>query len=431
MRRQLIGTIRRFTTCLGIGLAVGVLAAAAASAQTSSPAGLEAAPPVAARPVDASRGKPKAVPADKHIKAKAKPDSRAQASTAVSATDPIVALIDDDPITAYEIEQRSRLMSLQSNIGERAHENFNRLVQADSTQQRLRQVLQETIRANQGKTRDQILAIFEERKQQIAAALQQEAVDSARASVLPGLKKAALEELIEERLKLHEARRLNVSVDDAQVDAIIRGLAERNNMTADQFAQHIRAMGADIYSMRARYVVGLAWAEVVRRRFSMQVSITEREIDRMVSSSPDAPDEVELHIHRITLAAPGKLDQKVMAQRFEEADRLRRQFGGCKSSAVLAAKVQDAKFEDLGHQKPSVIQEPTRSLLVNAKEGEMVPPNMSANGVELYAVCGRKVIKGDETKRDRAAQELRQKEFEILAKRHLRDLRQDAHIEYR
>jgi peptidyl-prolyl cis-trans isomerase SurA len=41
------------------------------------------------------------------------------------------------------------------------------------------------------------------------------------------------------------------------------------------------------------------------------------------------------------------------------------------------------------------------------------------------------VLKGDETKRDRAAQELRQKEFEILAKRHLKNLRQDAHIEYR
>jgi peptidyl-prolyl cis-trans isomerase SurA len=413
---------------------MGVLAgAAAAAAQTSPPArpGFGAAPPTAARPGGALLGKPKTEPAEKQTKAKAKPGGSAQASTASTAADPIVALVDDDPITAYEIEQRSRLMSLQSNIGERAHENFKRMVQADSTQQRLRQLLQETIRANQGRSRDEILAIFEERKQQMAATLQQQAVDSARASVLPGLKKAALEELIDERLKIHEARRLNVSVEATQVDGIIRGLAERNNMTADQFAQHIRGMGADIYSMKSRYVASLAWAEVIRRRFSMQVSITERDIDRMVSSSPDTPDEVELHIHRITLAAPGKLDQKVMAQRFEEADRLRRQFGGCKSSAALATKVQDAKFEDLGLQKPSVIQEPTRSLLSNAKEGEMVPPNMSANGVELYAVCGRKVIKGDETKRDRAAQELRQKEFEILAKRHLRDLRQDAHIEYR
>ena len=425
-------------------MATGVLAwplVAGAQPSTDTQPGFVTAVQPAAPPLDAARGQA----AGKRTKAKAKPDGAPPPSHAVKAAAPapdrtgkgagsgqsIVALVNDDPITAYEIEQRSRLMALQSNIGERAHESFKRLVQADSTQQRLRQVLQETIRANQGKAREQILAIFEERKQQFAANLQQQAVESARASVLPGLRKNALEELIEERLKLHEARRLNVSIDDAQVDNIIRGLAERNNMTLEQFAQHARGMGADIQAMRARYVASLAWAEVIRRRFSMQVTITERDIDRMVSNSPDAPDEVELHIHRITLAAPGKLDQKIMAQRFEEADRLRRQFAGCKSSAALAAKAQDGKFEDLGHHKPSVIQEPTRSLLVNAKDGEMVPPNMSANGVELYAVCGRRMIKGDETKRDRAAQELRQKEFEILAKRHLRDLRQDAHIEYR
>jgi peptidyl-prolyl cis-trans isomerase SurA len=403
MRQESKGFIRLFSTCHGLA-AAGVLAwAAAAGAQTSAPT-LPGATPAA-------------------------PPARAEKGTGSKQS--IVALVNDDPITAYEIEQRSRLMSLQSNISERAHETFKRLVQSDGTQQRLRQVLQETIRANQGRTREQILAMFEERKQQFAAALQQQAVESARASVLPGLKKAALEELIEERLKLHEARRLKVSIDETQIDAIIRGLAERNSMTIEQFAQHVRGMGADIYSMRSRYLVGLAWAEVVRRRFSMQVSITERDIDRMVSASPDAPDEVELHLHRITLAAPGKLDQKIMARRFEEADRLRRQFSGCKSTAAVAAKVQDARFEDLGHQKPSVIQEPTRSLLVNAKDGEMVPPNMSTNGIELYAVCSRKVLKGDETRRDRAAQELRQKEFEMLAKRHLRDLRQDAHIEYR
>jgi peptidyl-prolyl cis-trans isomerase SurA len=432
MRRQFKGSIRLVFTRWGISIAAaGVLAGPlVAGAQTSSET-----PPGYGAPAPAG-GQSKSGAGDKRAKAKASgavktaaPDSSPGKGSGGGQA--IVALVNDDPITAYEIEQRSRLMALQSNIGERAHETFKRMVQADGTQQRLRQVLQETIRANQGKTREEILAIFEERKQQFAANLQQQAVESARASVLPGLRKGALEELIEERLKLHEANRLNVSVEDAQVDNIIRGLAERNNMTLEQFAQHARGMGADINAMRARYVASLAWAEVVRRRFSMQVTITERDIDRMVSNSPDAPDELELHIHRITLAAPGKLDQKIMAQRFEEADKLRRQFSGCKSSAALAAKAHDAKFEDLGHHKPSAIQEPTRSLLVNAKDGEMVPPNMSANGVELYAVCGRKVLKGDETKRDRAAQELRQKEFEILAKRHLKNLRQDAHIEYR
>jgi peptidyl-prolyl cis-trans isomerase SurA len=82
-------------------------------------------------------------------------------------------------------------------------------------------------------------------------------------------------------------------------------------------------------------------------------------------------------------------------------------------------------------RKPSSVPEPTRSLLLEAKDGQMVPPNMASQGVELYAVCGRKVTRGDDKVREQVAQELQQKEFEVLAQRHLRDLRQDAHIEYR
>ena len=343
----------------------------------------------------------------------------------------IVVLVNDEPITAYEIDQRTRLMALGANLGERAQENFKRLVQQDSTNQRLRQILQETIEANQGKSREQVLAIFEQRKAQFAQALQRQAIDNARASVLPGYRKEALEELIEERLKLQEAKRVSIAIEDSQVDDIIRGLAERNKMTIDQFAKHLKGMGTDIESMRARFRASLAWQGVVRRRFSAQVAVSPREIDRMVSTAAgEAQDETELQLHRITLTISGKIDQKIMARRLDEAERIARGFKGCTTTAAVA-KAENAKFEDLGMRKPSSVPEPTRSLLLNAKDGEMVPPNMSSRGVELYAVCTRKTIKADDKKREQVAQDLQQKEFEVLAKRHLRDLRQDAHIEYR
>jgi peptidyl-prolyl cis-trans isomerase SurA len=81
--------------------------------------------------------------------------------------------------------------------------------------------------------------------------------------------------------------------------------------------------------------------------------------------------------------------------------------------------------------KPSSIAEPTRSMLLAAKDGDVLPPTTAANGIEIYAVCGRRPIKADEKQRELAQDELKSKEIEILAKRHLRDLRQDAHIEYR
>jgi peptidyl-prolyl cis-trans isomerase SurA len=423
-----------------------VIAVCPAVAQQSLPGLVVTVPPSSAAPPPPAEEpppapKPKAKAASPAKSPPTQPSSNTRSKSASltpgegktsSGGQSIVVLVNDDPITGYEIDQRARLMALSTNVNERAQDNFKRLIQQDSTNQRLKEILQETIQANQGKSREQILAIFEQRKQQFAKGLQAQAVESARAGVLPGLKKQALEELIDERLKLQEAKRINIQTEDSQIDGIIRNIAERNKMTTEQFAQHLKSMGADIEAMKARYRALIAWNDVVRRRFSAMVSVNQRDIDRLVSTSAESgEDEVELQLHRITLAIPAKMDQKAMAQRFEEADHLRRNFAGCRTTRVLASKAANAKFEDLGTKKPSIVQEPTRSMLLAAKEDEMVPPSLSAQGIELYAVCKRSVLKADDQKRDRAAQELQQREFEVLAKRHLRDLRQDAHIEYR
>ena len=264
----------------------------------------------------------------------------------------------------------------------------------------------------------------------------QDLVDAAlvegRAGVLPGLKKAALDELIDEKLKLQEAKRLNVIASEDEAASMVKGIAERNKMTEAQFAQHLQGMGADVGSMRDRFRATLSWNQVIRRRFGQQVAVTERDVDRLVASAPGGGDDaVELDIQRITLAVAGKLEQKAVAQRIAEADALRRKFAGCKGGPALAAAAKDAKFEALGNRKAAGIPEPTRSLLLNAKDGEMLPPSVGQGGVELWAVCGRTVVKADIEKRTAAQEELRQKELEVLAKRHLKDLRQDAHIEYR
>ena len=62
----------------------------------------------------------------------------------------------------------------------------------------------------------------------------------ARASTLPRLRKDAREELIEERLKLQEAKKAGIEVSDDEVKKMLTGLAERNKMSYDQFAQHLK-----------------------------------------------------------------------------------------------------------------------------------------------------------------------------------------------
>jgi peptidyl-prolyl cis-trans isomerase SurA len=345
----------------------------------------------------------------------------------------IVVLVNDEPVTAYEVQQRARFLALNTNIGEQVKENFKRLAQAESTNAQLRALLDDTIKKNPGKSREQISAIFEERKKQFALTLQKQAIDSARSALVPRFKKEAQEELIEDRLKLQEAKRIGVEISEGEIDNVMKSLAERNKMTLEQFHQHLRSSGVEPSTMRDRFKAQFAWREVVRRRASMSVSITQRDVDRVLSNaaSETGEDTVELQVQKLTLLVPGKLDQAALARRLAEADGLRQRFGGCKTMPELARAAPDVRYDDLKYIKPSSFAEPTRSLLLSAKDGDLLPPSMTAHGVEIYAVCARRPIKADEKLREKAEGELAQREYEIVAKRHLRDLRQDAHIEYR
>ena len=90
-----------------------------------------------------------------------------------------------------------------------------------------------------------------------------------------------------------------------------------------------------------------------------------------------------------------------------------------------------AKYDTLGRKRASTFSEPTRTQLLQAKIGQMPPPSLSAEGVQLYAVCGRRKVAVNEKKRNVEKRQLQMQEFDILAERHLRDLKQDAYIEYR
>lgn len=436
------------TTAIALSLAAG-LCATFAYAQQQLP-GLVVTVPPTTRPAPAPEAAPAAPAAvETHkVRPKPKPEAKTEkkrpAATASSAdgadTNPSPAgggsgaraaiKVNGEPITAYEIEQRARLLAMQANLGQRAQENMKRIASSEATNARWKQMVEDTIRNNPGKSRDDIMKILETKRTELGQSLQRQALESAKASVLPGLRDSARTELIEETIKLQEARRNTVKVDETEVEGVINNLAQNNKMSIPQLEKHFLGMGIDLSTLRTKFRSNLAWAEVIRRKYSFFVNPNQREIDKLVGGTQTSgEDDVELLLQRIVVTVPAKLDQRNMAQRFAEAETLRTGFQNCKALPSLANKLQGARHEVLGSRRPANFQEPTKSMLSNAKTGDMLPPNLVSQGIELLAVCERRVVKADEKRRQEAAAELRQKEFEILARRLLRDLQQNAIIE--
>ncbi len=388
------------------------------------PVGVPAAPPAAPRPPEV-KAKPKPKPA---VVKEANADGSGRGGRV--GPQGIVALVNDEPVTAYEVDQLALFLTLSANYQDKAKANMKAIAENPKTNERLQQILKETIAANPGKTREQVIAAFEERKKQFVISLQKQALEGAKSSMVPGLRKKALEELIEDRLKFQEAKRLTVSVSDEETDKAFKNLADRNKMTPEQFGQFIRAQGGDPAVMKARFKSQFTWREVIRRRYGHMITVSNKEVDQFVANSKQGGvDTTELQIHKITLGSPGKLDQKIMAQRLDEAETLRAKFTTCKDTANLVKGATNAKFEDLGYKNPSSIEEPMRSFLTAAQDGDMLPANFAAAGVELYAVCGRRAVKVSDDTRSQAENQLQMKEFERLATRHLLDLKKDALIE--
>ena len=247
----------------------------------------------------------------------------------------------------------------------------------------------------------------------------------------PSARKQALDELIDERLKLQEAKRLSIVAADDEVDRVISGMAERNKMTVGAVRRAHDQDGRQ-HHHDARAHSRLAVVDAT----SSAASSGRRSPSPTATSIAWWPvgrgqDDVELRIHRILLSLP-------VSRTRSSSPSASTTPSSCAASSPAArawrrwraAFPAPASTTSATAARAACPNRPAASCL-SAHDDELLPATIGENGVELWAVCGRKLVKAADSKRETAQNELRQKEFEIVSKKHLKDLRTDAHIEYR
>jgi peptidyl-prolyl cis-trans isomerase SurA len=176
------------------------------------------------------------------------------------------------------------------------------------------------------------------------------------------------------------------------------------------------------------------WQNVVRQKFRREIQIGDADVDKALSDagageqSSGSPAETALQLRQVRYEVPAGADQKTIAERLAAAESVRAHFGSC---ADLGKGVEGATVKTLADQQPASLVQPARLLVTNAKMGQMTPPTLTASAVEMYAVCGKRSVRGDDKTREETQRKLMNEEMGLRAERLLRDLRQDAFIEYR
>ncbi|WP_455372635.1 peptidylprolyl isomerase [Limibacillus halophilus] len=125
--------------------------------------------------------------------------------------------------------------------------------------------------------------------------------------------------MIDERLQLQEAERLSLEITEQEIDQAFDTIAQRNNLTSQQFTQALSANGVLPATMRAQIRAELAWRKVIDRRMRSQVAVSDEQVQAEEERLRAAEGEEQYRIGELFLAVD---DPSQETQVLETAQRL-------------------------------------------------------------------------------------------------------------
>ncbi len=209
------------------------------------------------------------------------------------------------------------------------------------------------------------------------------------------LKGQVLRSLIDESVQLQEAKRLNVAVGKTDVDRAFLTVARQNKMTSEEFEAVLLRNSIDKQTLLSQLEAEIAWGRLVSRRLRPNLQIGQEEIDSVLQRLQSATGKTQVRLAEIFLPVetPGDADRvRKVAERLIDHlhngavfSNLAREFSQGATAAVGG---------DLGWVLESDLETAIGSAVAKLAKGQVSNPIRTPAGYYLVALISRQVLKG-------------------------------------
>jgi peptidyl-prolyl cis-trans isomerase SurA len=244
-----------------------------------------------------------------------------------------------------------------------------------------------------------------------------------------------LDELIDDKLKVHIGKRYISEVPKREIEGAFANIARRAGMSADQFSKSLTAAGISVEGLKERIHADFVWGQIIRGKFRSSLQVGEQEV--MVKLQGKEQKQADGPIFDYTLrpilfVVPRGAPTARFEERKREAEALRSRFQDCAEGLRLAMGLQDVAVRDSIKKPSSELGQTQREALNNTPIGKLTPPEITPQGVELFAVCNKVASTDTDTPAKREARDsVFQERYQALSKKYLKELRAQALIEIR
>ncbi|MSO67225.1 MAG: peptidylprolyl isomerase [Pseudolabrys sp.] len=243
-----------------------------------------------------------------------------------------------------------------------------------------------------------------------------------------------INELINDRLKIAKAKVYGLDVSDSEVDAAFDSLAQRQRLTPQQFTVMLERGGISASTLKARMRAELTWNQLIRGKFGSSLQVGESDIANALRTRNEGENATVGYIYTlypVTIVVARGSSEAIMGAKRREAENLRSRFTTCNEGLALARALRDVAVREPLHRSSADLAPQLRELLGNMQIGQLSMPEVTAQGLQMYALCDKKESIAESSVKREVREQIYSKRFEAEAKKFLDEIRKQAMIEYK
>jgi len=221
-------------------------------------------------------------------------------------------------------------------------------------------------------------------------------------------RKKVLQDLIDDEVKLNEAKAYKLDATDTEISAEIARMAKGMKTTTDEVNARLAKQGVSADTFRKYVKVQLGFNTIIANKYKDQVKVEPADVDKRyteiqqeingrsakIMSDPRMKGITIYSIMEITLPVEGgdAADSGLLQARAVEAMQVARQFKSCGKARAAAEGVFNVKIGKPVDADPMRFPPQMKAALDKAGVNHVIGPMRGKQGIQLLAFCGSRKI---------------------------------------
>ncbi len=204
----------------------------------------------------------------------------------------------------------------------------------------------------------------------------------------PDLLKAAVDELIMERLQTQFASERGIKIDDVMVNKALDSIAAQNKMDQATFQRALQREGIDFAAFREQTRRKMLTDALRKQQVAGKINVTDREVEDLIASQSDKLTAgARYHLQHLLVAAPnGSSIEQINIAR-DKAEELRRRVASGEDFTEVARQFSDNQAAgnggDLGWQNAEALPPAFTRVLTLMTPGDISEVVRDPNGFHV------------------------------------------------